>query len=218
MKQTYFFADEAGCFSFTRAPNVSKYFILCTVHMENCAVAGDLLQLRHELARRNAPLGECFHASTDKQVVRDEVFDTILQREFTVRATIMEKSKAQPQVRVNRPRFYKYGWYYHFKHGTAGHLAGGDEPLITAASIGTKKERLSFHGSVEDVMRQTLPGTQWATDFCPAMSQPCLQAADYCAWAIQRKWERGDTRSYDLIKDRITNEYDLWSHGTKHFY
>jgi len=25
------------------------------------------------------------------------------------------------------------------------------------------------------------------------------KVADYCAWAIQRKWERDDLRSYELI-------------------
>jgi hypothetical protein len=45
-----------------------------------------------------------------------------------------------------------------------------------------------------------------------------LQVADYCAWAIMRKWERGDTRSYDMIKDRVTYEYDVWEKGTDHHY
>jgi hypothetical protein len=50
------------------------------------------------------------------------------------------------------------------------------------------------------------------------MADPCLQAADYCTWAIQKKWERGNVRSYDLIAKRITRERDLWAHGPKHHY
>jgi hypothetical protein len=30
--------------------------------------------------------------------------------------------------------------------------------------------------------------------------------------------ERGDTRSYDMIKDRVTYEYDVWEKGTDHHY
>ena len=54
----------------------------------------------------------------------------------------------------------------------------------------------------------------------PSHADPCLQVADYCAWAIQRRWESGkqDIRSYDLIKDRITYEYDLFEKGTDHYY
>ncbi len=62
------------------------------------------------------------------------------------------------------------------------------------------------------------PTKKWATDFWPSGADPCLQVADYCAWAIQRKWEKGDARSYDLIKDRITYEYDLWKKGEIHHY
>ena len=218
MPDQFIFADEAGCFTFERKPNVSKYFILCTVAAESCDVGSDLLALRRRLAMDGAELGDCFHACEDKQAVRNAVYDVIRQHKFTVQATIMEKTKAQPQVRSSRPRFYQYGWYYHFKHGTAGLIAPGAETLITAASIGTRKERASFKGAVDDVMRQTVRAKKWATDFWPAGADPCLQVADYCAWAIQRKWERGDTKSYDLIKDRITYEYDLWSRGQKHHY
>jgi hypothetical protein len=44
-----------------------------------------------------------------------------------------------------------------------------------------------------------------------------VQVADSCAWAIERKWERGDSRSFDLIKDRITSENDIRSDDTEHY-
>lgn len=218
MSDTYIFADEAGDFTFNRDQNVSKYFILCTVHMHDCSVAGDLIALRHKLSRDGAELGDYFHATTDKQNVRDSVYETILKREFSIQATIMEKSKAQPHVKESKPKFYQYGWYYHFKHGVTKSLDGDHEALVTAASIGTKKERTAFEHAVNDVMRQTMSCKTWATDFTPCASHPCLQVADYCAWAIQRKIERNDDRSYNLIKDRITYQYDLWQHGTTYYY
>jgi hypothetical protein len=47
---------------------------------------------------------------------------------------------------------------------------------------------------------------------------PMLWVADYCAWAIQRKWETGDTRSHKLIEEKISTEFDLWSVGQTHYY
>jgi hypothetical protein len=219
MPNKFVFADEAGCFTFERKPNVSRYFILCTVVADSCDVGTDLLHLRRRLAMDGAQLNDYFHACEDKQAVRDEVYKTIQNHDFSVQATIMEKSKAQAHVRSSRARFYQYGWYYHFKHGTTNLLGGAQaEALVTAASLGTRKERASFKGAVDDVMRQTVRARRWATDFWPASSDPCLQVADYCAWAIQRKWEKGDERSYDLIKGRITYEYDLWARGAVHHY
>lgn len=217
MTRQYIFADESGNFDFTKNPRATKYFILCTVSMESCDVANDLLALRRKLAWQGLPLGDYFHATTDKQIVRDAVYDVLGRNHFSVQATIMEKSKAQPQVRRSRARFYQYGWYYHFKFGLRQVVKESPEILVAAASIGTRKERASFENAVDDVMQQTVR-SKWATDFCPAAVDPCLQVADYCAWAIQRKWERGDVKSYDLIKDRISYEYDLWKRGDTHYY
>jgi Protein of unknown function (DUF3800) len=217
MPNKFIFADEAGCFTFNRQPNVSKYFILCTVIMDDCSVGADLLDLRRELAWRGMELGDYFHATKDKQAVRDAVFETIVGRRFAVQATVMEKCKAQPQVRISKPRFYQYAYFYHFKNAVSWMLTRESETLVTTASLGTKKERLAFQDAVSDVMRQT-SRSRWRADFMPAQADPCLQVADYCAWAIQRKWELNDSRSYDLIRKRLTYEYDLWSRGTQRFY
>jgi hypothetical protein len=220
MPNKFVFADEAGCFTFNRQPNVSKYFILCTVVMDDCGIATQLLDLRRRLAWDGFELGEYFHATTDKQAVRDEVYKVIVNAPFTIQATIMEKSKAQPQVRETKPRFYQYGYFYHFKFGATKQLDSTSEALVTTASLGTRKERAAFEDSVADVMRQTKSVKEWRADFMPCHADPCLQVADYCAWAIQRKWESAgkDIRSYDLIKERITYEYDLWARGDHHHY
>ena len=130
----------------------------------------------------------------------------------------MEKCKAQPQVRESKPRFYQYVYFYHFKFGVSRHIHNDSETLVTTASLGTRKEKTAFEDAVADVMRQTHRARAWKADFMPCHADPCLQVADYCAWAIQRKWERGDNRAYELIKDRITYEYDLWARGGHNYY
>jgi Protein of unknown function (DUF3800) len=216
----YVFADESGCMTFRRDGGASRFFIVCTITCTTCDIANALLSLRRKLAWDRQPLGDFFHATTDAQSVRNEVFAEILKHDFQVQATIMEKSKAQPQVRSSREIFYKYGWHYHFQHALAKYVVSSDELHIVAASIGTKKGQKVFTSSVNDVVRQhlRLQRAQWTTDFCPAATDPCLQVADYCSWAIQRRWEMGDHRSYDLIKSRINYEYDLWQRGTLHYY
>jgi hypothetical protein len=44
--------------------------------------------------------------------------------------------------------------------------------------------------------------------FWPNMSEPCLLVADYCTWAIQRRWERGDGRSHALVAGKIRSEVE----------
>lgn len=220
VSKLYLFADEAGDFAFKRGPNVSRYYVVCTVLLRSCEVGSQLLELRRRLAWEKAPLGDYFHACKDKQAVRDTVFAALANVDFEVHATIMEKSKAQPQVRVSEERFYKYGWHYHMQWSSGRYLTTASELMITVASIGTKRKRTDFEDAVRDVVSQKIPRKQWISAFWPCQTDPCLQVADYCTWAIQRKWESGgtDTRSYDLIAPKIKYEYDLWRRGNHHYY
>ncbi|MDE0622828.1 MAG: hypothetical protein OXH83_14285 [Bryobacterales bacterium] len=42
--------------------------------------------------------------------------------------------------------------------------------------------------------------------------------ADYCSWAIQRKWEKAELYAYDRIKPAIRSELDIFRRGTTHYY
>lgn len=44
------------------------------------------------------------------------------------------------------------------------------------------------------------------------------QLADYCGWAVAIKWEREESRSYEIIKDKIKSEFDIFSAGTTVYY
>lgn len=220
LQRKHLFADEAGDFDFRRHSKASKYFIVCVVSMDDCAVGNELLRLRRDLVWEGLPVREYFHASEDKQAVRDRVFELIKKFEFRIFAQILEKSKAADQIRETNHRFYQHAWFYLFKFAMPKVLSRDDQVLVTAASIGTKKTQAVFTSAVNDVLLQTirLPDGRYRSFFCQAQADPCLQVADYCTWAIQRKWEMNDDRSYKIIKPKIHYEYDLWQRGTTHHY
>lgn len=187
MARLYLFADEAGDFAFKRGPNISRYFIVCSVAVQSCDIGDRLLELRRALVWERRKLGDYFHATTDTQLVRDRVFALIAKEDFRIDATIMEKSKAEPQVTVSRDRFYKIGWHFHFKSIARRLIGPATELMVTAASIGTKRGQITFTEAVNDVVFQQTAGIHWRTAFWQAQTDPCLQIADYCTWAIQRK-------------------------------
>lgn len=136
---------------------------------------------------RKLPVNEEFHATEDKNSVRQEVYSFIEQQKFRVDVTLLEKSKALPRIRRTKEQFYKYAWYYHFKHVGPILLSDKTEAHITAAALGTKKGQAAYTAAVNDVMQQTVRNKRWATSFPRSVADPCLQIADYCAWAVQRK-------------------------------
>lgn len=218
MPNKFIFADEAGCFTFKDKAGASRYFILLTVAAEEWTISDRLLRIRRELALRGDPDRDKLHATTDLQEVRNEVFAAIAEEKFRWDATVLEKRKAQPQTRTDHPTFYRYAWYYHFKHIGPKYAAGCDKMLITTAALGEKKTRAAFKAGVNEPVQQIMARDKWEVAFHESCKDPLLWVADYCAWAVQKKWERGDTRSYDLIKHRRGSEYDLWSPGKQLYY
>ena len=93
-----------------------------------------------------------------------------------------------------------------------------DEVLLVAATVGTRQKAASFKHAIEDVVSQVAPDTVMKSAHWPAYTDICLQIADYCSWAIQRKWESGDDRSYRLIRSKISSEYDLFGRGNTYYY
>lgn len=218
MPNKFIFADEAGCFTFKVQAGASRYFTLCTLATDDCSLSNDLLALRRELVLAGDEGRDKLHATSDKQEVRDRVFAMLADHAFRVDVTLLEKRKAQPQTRKDDPTFYKYAWYFHFKHVGPLLLREGHKLLITAAALGDRKKRAAFKEGVNNTVQQIAPRDRWEVSFIDSMGDPLLWAADYCAWAIQRKWELNDRRSYDLIHPKIATEFDLWVNGNVFYY
>ena len=218
MPNKFLFADEAGDFTFKRQNGASKYFMLCTFATDDCALSHDLLQVRRELVLSGQTDRDKLHATSDLQETRNKVFTLLASHDFRVDVTILEKAKASPQIRLDEASFYRYIWRFHFANIAGNLMADCDKLLITAASIGSKKTKASFKLAVNNTIQQTVERDKWEVSFTDSSKDPLLWAADYCAWAIQRKWEIGDARSYDLISDKIFTEIDLLKSEEDYFY
>ena len=214
----YVYGDESGNFDFSDQEGASRYFILTTVVVADHAIEADLMDLRRQLAWEGESLAGGFHATNDKQRVRDRVFAVLGQHDFRVDATILEKRKADPRIRPTPAFFYGFAWYYHLT-GLAPVLASNaDEIMVVAASIGTNEMRADFESAVNAIASAIAPTVNMKATMWQAASNPLVQVADYCAWAIRRKWERNDTRSYSLIEERIGSEFDAFRGGTTTYY
>ena len=219
MARVHAFADEAGNFDFSRQPGASRFFILTTVAFPrgHDALASALRTLRFDLAWEGVDFRREFHATDDTRAVRDRVFAVLAAHDFRIDATILEKPKARPSLRVSDARFYRTAWVFHLRNILPELLAEGDELHVIAASVGTGRKRHDFLQAVDGAVHEATTATA-RVGFWPAAADACLQAADYCAWAIQRKWEQGDGRAYALVEDRIVREHDLFGEGRRTYY
>jgi hypothetical protein len=213
-KRIHVFGDEGGDLTFaTPGKGISRYFMLGTIALASCDLGNQLLDLRRELAWKGVQLDQ-FHATSDKQRVRDRVFAGLAQADFRFDVTILDKRKTYDHLRADPLRFYKTAWYLHLQYVAPRVVGPLDELLVVASSLQISKKKRMVHEAVADVVQQVSPTVIFHTAFAPSMSDPCLQIADYMTWAIQRKYESGDSRSYDLVSHKIASEFQPYVNGT----
>lgn len=217
MARKYVFVDEAGDFTFQRKQGASLYFMVGTASMGSCEVGDALLSLRRELMWEGIDV-EQFHATTDRQPVRDRVFSLLATSDIRVDATILDKTKTHDHLRQNPVRFYKQALFLHFKYLIPRVAGRHDDLTVVASSLQIKRHKGALGDSVRDVVDQVSRTRRFMTAFHKGATDPCLQVADYVTWAIQRKYERNDDRSYKLIEHLVKSEFQPFAKGAQTFY
>jgi hypothetical protein len=216
----YIFVDESGNFDFS--PKGSRYFILTAVVTEDPIQGVDsLLRWRHRVLARtvNPPVKkprECthFHCSEDAQVTRDGVFEIISRLTIDAFAIIVQKNKASPSLRGGD--FYERVFKGLIPYVVRRYGRKRDVHVFVS-QIELKRKREAMVGGLKRVLTER-GITAYRLHLHPNHSHHMLQVSDYICWAVARKWEQNDDRSYRLIQHTIQSEFDLFARGTTTYY
>ena len=215
----YVFLDEAGNFDFS--PSGTKYFILSALSKERpfCAYH-EMTELKYDLVETGGGI-EYFHASEDKQAVRDQVFGIIQHNLKGVRidSLVVEKRKTGPSLHAAE-RFYPKMLGYLLRYVLKAYpLDQYQEVLVFTDKIPVNKKRQAVEKAVKQTLAEMLPRTaRYRLLHHESKSNMDLQIVDYCNWAIYRKWDFDDTRSSSLIQSAIASEYDIFKRGKTFYY
>ncbi len=180
----------------------------------------EFISLKYDLVEQGSDI-EYFHASEDLQVVRDRVFDIIGRNLEGMRidSVIVEKRKTHPSLRDVAdfyPKMLGYLLIYVLTHQP---LSQYTEVLVFTDRIPVSQKRNAVEKAVKTTLSNMLPKTaRYRLLHHDSKSNFQLQIADYCNWAIYRKWDRNDLRSYDLIKSAVKSEFDIFRTGKTFFY
>lgn len=98
MTRAHIFSDEAGCFKFRDHQRFSRYFMVCTVAMEDCDITHSLLDLRRDVVWRGLPVSKEFRATADKNDVRGEVCSLLSDCDFRTDVVFIENRKISPKT------------------------------------------------------------------------------------------------------------------------
>jgi len=215
----YVFLDEAGDFNFSATG--TKFFTFTTI-TKTRPFPWDtpLLSLKYDLIEVGVDM-EYFHAAEDRQAVRDHVFAIIRNDlgSFRIDSLVIEKRKTGPALQVLEnfyPRMISYLLRYVLDPRNLKEFA---EVIVITDSIPVSRKREAVEKAVKQTLSRMLPpGTRYRILHHASKSCAGLQIADYCNWAIFRKWERGDLRSYELIRSVMMSEFDIFKTGNRYYY
>ena len=212
----YLFFDESGDFNFS--PKGSPYFhfgVLSTLNPSPLSAA--LIGLRYQMLGEGHEI-ERFHATEDRQAVRDRVFATMSAAGgFEFDSVVVEKSKTHPSL-YDHVRFYpKFAGYlleYVFNRFTDPK----QRVVLITDRLPVQKQREAVEKAFKTFIRSRLGERPFTILHQASSVHPCLQAADYCTWAIHKKWRNSEMRPYANIRDFVRSEFDIFQHGKDRFY
>ena len=215
----YIFLDEGGNLDFS--PTGTKYFTITALSKERPFEAyRQLNELKYNLIELGVEI-EYFRASEDSQAVRNSVFNIISTNLDRLRldSLIVEKRKTGPALR-HEERFYPEMLGYLLPYVVKAYdLSLFEKVIVFTDSIPLQRKRKAVEKAIRKVLVHKLPKEATYYIFHHASkSNYDLQLVDYCNWAIYRKWEKGDLRSYYVIQRATRSEFDIFEKGTMLYY
>jgi hypothetical protein len=141
--------------------------------------------------------------------VRDQVFRILRDcAPFDLDFLIVEKADI-PEAEREPTAFYpRFG--HALIETVLAHFTEDGEPIVVITDrLPVKRHRNAVEKAFKIAIRQTLGDRAFTIVHHASAAHGGLQAADYCLWAVQRKWKTGDERSYRLIADLIRSEKKL---------
>lgn len=215
----YIYLDESGNFDFS-TKGTSYFTLTALTTTRPFAWDAPLMSLKYDEIERGSD-AEYFHAAEDKQIVRNRVFAilTTTLNEARLDCIVVEKRKTVPELQIGE-RLYPAMLGHLLKFVVRQiHIQAGGELIIMTDAVPVKARRRGVERAVSETLTRRLPAdVRYRVLHHDSKSCAGLQVADYCNWAIYRKWDRGDTRSYDLISGAVRSEFDIFRRGKRHFY
>jgi len=227
MRTLFIFIDESGNFDFS--PKGTKYFILSAVSTLNPLGKEKLEEIKYDLMKDGTNL-EYFHATEDKQVVRNKVYSFIENlKDIEIDSVIAQKNKTNPSLYVSiKKKKPKKGeklytlalqtlLQYIFRRYNSS--AKVDQVVIVLSSIFDVNKRELIKKTIKIYLKQIFSNPFYLY-FHQNRSDKNTQIADYCCWAIYRKWTDGEIRPYSAVNkgNKIKSEFDIFKTGKTIYY
>ena len=234
------FLDEAGDTTFyakSRVPmlgneGVSKTFILGMLNLNEPLknVREKVIALQNEIAndkyfkgipsiqKKKSKHGYYLHAKDDIPEVRKMAFELIESLDCNFECVVARKSYEIYERKHNGKESEFYADL--ISHLLKSKLQNYHRLVLNIAERSQCTTHQNLNKGLDKALERAAKGTpdgnhhQCKVDFNVQQptSEPLLNLTDYCCWAVQRVFERGETRYYDFLEDKVSLVTDLYDY------
>lgn len=181
----------------------------------------ELFELKHDIIEAGIDL-ERFHATEDRQWVRDKVFSVLAHfQDVRVDSVVVQKRRAAPSIRPLRhfyPMMVENLLKYPFDPRGMDVSQYSKVFIFADRAAGRRREREALIKAIKANLVQHLRGVPYVICMHDSASHHYLQAVDYISWAIYVKWGRGELRPYNQIGHLVRSEFPIFQHGFADWY
>lgn len=226
----YIFIDESGNFDFS--PTGTNYWILTAVTTRNPLVdRTPLFELRYQLLQKGIDQ-ECFHATEDKQAVRDAMYTHLKSlSDFEIDAVLVQKNKTDPSLyrdsvvsKKGKPKHFGEGVYQKVAEMLLQNIferyqnkEDVDRIVVVLGALFTRNKREFIKKYLKKSLKQKFHKPSYIY-FHRAEADINCQIADYCGWAVYRKSEDGEERPWQEVENKVKNVFGIFQSEKKEYY
>ena len=220
MAYCYVFVDESGNTDFSNSG--TEYWVLTSLITEDIYPGVmELYDLKHKLIDLGTDI-EFFHASEDRQAVRDEVFG-VVKGLGNIRADslIVHKRMTAPTVRPMErfyPEMVEQLLKYPFDPRGIDIKKYEKVLFFFDRAASTKKQQKALVAGIKTYLAHHLAGIPYSICMHASASHHYLQIVDYLSWAMYVKWEKKELRPYGEVGHLFKSEFPIFRRGNMVWY
>ena len=197
----FMFIVESGNFDFSERG--TRHFVMAgVIALAPLGTVNELQALRYRLLAQGQDIRQ-FHASEDRQAVRDEVFD-IMPRlsDVNVHVVFGTKMNAGADLR-NDAAFHALFGGSLVQFAVDSHAASEYRQIVVVFDQAlTKSKQGVFHAAVKQQLKAL--GKPFHLYFQPMIADMNGQLADYVSWSKFVQLERGEGRPWAAVRQSLT--------------
>jgi hypothetical protein len=208
------FLDESGDLGFNPYKKSSKYFIITLLFTSDKTTIEKIVKKVHKNLRRKVKKlsGGVLHCVKEKPSTRVKLLTLLAQSKCFIMAIYLPKSKVYTHLQNEKHILYNYVANILLDRiATKKFLSTNTNIVLIAAKRETNK---FLNTNFRDYLQMQLNARHkliMKIEIKTPSEEKALQVVDFASWAIFRKYERGDSYYYDLIKMIIVEERGLFS-------